>query len=408
MIGRAVLKSRERRAPLAIVLAGVAATVIGSTAPAAALEVLDDVVTTTTSILTDVADAVVDATGESTTTTTSTSTSTTSTTSTSSTSTSSTSTPTSTTSTTAAPVAVTTTTAPAAVTSAAPATADPAVSPVEQEPLPLPLLESMPHELPAALATPAGPRSTLEVLALLRPRGATPQLVARILSPFPVAGAAHYSNDWGAPRHGPPAHSHAGTDIFAERGTPVIASGEGVVSRMTTTGRLGGTSLRLTTASGTYFYYAHLDRFVDGLADGDRVRTGDVIGFVGQTGNVAGTPPHLHYEVHPRGGAAVPPVPYLDRWLQEAVATARTIVFSPAVESVLSVQPNQPLSIAAPVRSKARAPEQLSLRRIDGQPASTAVDPVPLLAFAVPVAGVSWLAHRSNKRARRRLKGAQK
>lgn len=399
---------RDRRAPLAVVVAAAAAAVLGSMAPAAASGAVDDVVTTTTAPALDVADAVADLTGDSTTSTTSTSSTSTSTTSTTSASkaasasTSTTSTSTTTTSTTTVIPVSPTTTAPTAVAEGAPATAEPAAVPVTTAavtPTPAALL----HDLPAALVTPTGPRSTLDVLALLSPRGATPQLIARILSPFPVVGAAHYSDDWGAPRHGPPAHRHEGTDIFAELGTPVIASADGVVSRMTTTGRLGGTSLRLTTTNGTFFYYAHLDRFVDGLANGDRVNGGDVVGFVGQTGNAAGTPPHLHYEIHPHGGAATSPIPFLDRWLVEARATASSIVVSPAVDAVFSLRPNVSPRVQLPPVER-RAPEQLTMRSIDGERVSTAVDPLPLLTFFAVIGGMSWLAARGRKRARRRLR----
>ena len=405
---------RDRRAPLAVVVSSAAAVVLGAMAPAGALEGLEPVITTTTSVVLDATEAVAELTGETTTSTSSSSTTTTSTTSTTSTTTSTTSTTsttaiprpsTATSSTTVVPPSPTTTT-PAAVTDAAPAVAESSAAPAT-----VAEVSAMPPglhgELPAALATPTGPRSTLDVLALLTPRGATPQLVARILSPFPVVGPAHYSDDWGAPRHGPPVHLHEGTDIFAERGTPVIASADGVVSRMTTTGPLGGTSLRLTTANGTYFYYAHLDRFVDGLANGDRVDGGDVIGFVGQTGNAASTPPHLHYEIHPHGGDATSPIPFLDRWLAEARTTARSIILSPAVDAVVSLQPSAPPRVTPP-RDARRGVEQLQMRSLDTEPVSTTVNPEPMLAFLVPIAGVSWLAARGRKHARRRLRSSSR
>jgi hypothetical protein len=124
-------------------------------------------------------------------------------------------------------------------------------------------------------------------------------------------------------------------DVFADRGTPVLAAADGIVSHSNPAGA-GGLALRLTTADGTYYYYAHLDRIATGARAGARVSKGDVVGFVGTTGNAEGGMPHLHFEIHPDGGAAVPPVPYLDRWLADAMDAARALQLAPpsAVEAL--------------------------------------------------------------------------
>lgn len=72
---------------------------------------------------------------------------------------------------------------------------------------------------------------------------------------------------------------------------------------------LGGKSLRLTAPDGTYYFYAHLDSFAPGIGAGTAVRAGQVIGYNGATGNAH--EPHLHFEIHPGGGAAVNPYPFL-------------------------------------------------------------------------------------------------
>ncbi len=117
----------------------------------------------------------------------------------------------------------------------------------------------------------------------------------------PVPGATFF-NDWGFPRSG--GRSHAGTDLFAARGTPVRAPSSGRVE--IATGSLGGNQFRLTTPSGTRYFGSHLDRFG---ATG-QVSAGEVIGYVGDTGNARGSRPHLHFEVHP-SGSAVNPFPLL-------------------------------------------------------------------------------------------------
>lgn len=117
----------------------------------------------------------------------------------------------------------------------------------------------------------------------------------------PVPGATFF-NDWGFPRSG--GRSHAGTDLFATRGTPVRAPASGHVD--TANGKLGGKQFRLTTPAGVVFFGSHLDSFG---ATG-RVRAGEVIGHVGDSGNARGSRPHLHFEVHPNG-SAINPFPLL-------------------------------------------------------------------------------------------------
>ncbi|MGH3440620.1 MAG: M23 family metallopeptidase [Nitriliruptorales bacterium] len=179
----------------------------------------------------------------------------------------------------------------------------------------------------------SGPRSTAAVIELV---GAAPvDVLARIVAPFPVAGPASYSDDWGAPRHTPYFHRHEGTDVFAARGTPVVASTDGVVSRLGRDTAIGGNSLRVAAADGTFFYYAHLDGFARDVEPGASVSVGQVIGYVGDSGNAAGTPPHLHFEIHPDGGPAVPPVPHLDRWLADALRAAQSLSARPVAASPL-------------------------------------------------------------------------
>ncbi|MFM2234556.1 MAG: hypothetical protein RL296_215 [Actinomycetota bacterium] len=124
------------------------------------------------------------------------------------------------------------------------------------------------------------------------------------LQAFPVQGRCGFTDSWHAPRPG--GRLHEGVDIIGARGLAIYAVADGVISKMLTGGALSGNSIRLTIADGTYFFYAHLDGFAAGLAAGQTVRAGQIIGYLGSTG---ATSNHLHFEVHPKGGAAVNPYP---------------------------------------------------------------------------------------------------
>lgn len=108
---------------------------------------------------------------------------------------------------------------------------------------------------------------------------------------------------FGAPRDAG-ARSHHGIDIFASRGTPVIAAAPGVVNRVNET-PIGGKVVWMRDATGNSLYYAHLDR--QAVTAGMRVNVGDTLGYVGNTGNARTTPPHLHFGVYRRGEGPVDP-----------------------------------------------------------------------------------------------------
>ena len=96
--------------------------------------------------------------------------------------------------------------------------------------------------------------------------------------------------------------------MIAARGTPLVAIESGHIKKMGN-GGLGGITVWLTGESGDQYYYAHLDAWADGLSVGQSVTVGELIGYVGNTGNAQYTVPHLHFEYHPGGGAAVNPTP---------------------------------------------------------------------------------------------------
>lgn len=127
--------------------------------------------------------------------------------------------------------------------------------------------------------------------------------------PVPVEGVERQAlrDTWGAPRGG--GRVHEGIDIFAPLGTPVRSTTRGLIVRKGWN-RLGGRIVTVLGPGGQRHYYAHLDEF-DTPEEGDWVEAGTVLGYVGTSGNAAGTPAHLHYGIYEMGGPARDPYPLL-------------------------------------------------------------------------------------------------
>jgi murein DD-endopeptidase MepM/ murein hydrolase activator NlpD len=136
---------------------------------------------------------------------------------------------------------------------------------------------------------------------------------------FPVYGSASFSDDFAAARA--ITGWHHGNDIFAPLGAPVLAVADGTLF-LVGWNDVGGNRLWLRDGAGNEFYYAHLSAYSPLAREGAQVKAGDVIGFVGATGDAVGTPSHLHFEIHPREllwmgyDGVVNPYPYLQAWLR--------------------------------------------------------------------------------------------
>ena len=129
----------------------------------------------------------------------------------------------------------------------------------------------------------------------------------------PLPKCAMSKTSFGQPR--PPDRVHEGIDIMASLGQEIYAVDNGVLWRQAIDGSpnavLSGNAWYLKLNDGTYFFYGHLSAFATGLTLGDTVTRGQLIGYVGDTGNPGPGNYHLHFEVHPKGGAAVDPFPLL-------------------------------------------------------------------------------------------------
>ncbi|WP_077624939.1 M23 family metallopeptidase [Sediminibacillus massiliensis] len=143
--------------------------------------------------------------------------------------------------------------------------------------------------------------------------------------PLPLQANYSYRNTWGDARGFGGRRIHEGTDIFANYGVPVKATTYGVVE-MKGWNRFGGWRIGIRDTQNNYHYYAHLNGFKEGIAVGDVVKPGDVVGSVGATGyGPPGTsgkfPPHLHYGMYKDNGYSewsFDPYPYLRKWERDA------------------------------------------------------------------------------------------
>lgn len=152
------------------------------------------------------------------------------------------------------------------------------------------------------------------VLSLLWPVVERARRYAALLSaPVPTEGnlpnplpGQRFADTWGGARS--EGRRHEGVDIFAPRGTPIAATTRGFVLNVGPN-RLGGRTVMVLGPGGQRHYYAHLDRYAD-LKEGDWIEAGTVVGYVGDSGNARGTPPHLHYGIY-TGSGAINPYPLL-------------------------------------------------------------------------------------------------
>ncbi|RZK50032.1 MAG: M23 family metallopeptidase, partial [Hymenobacter sp.] len=235
-----------------------------------------------------------------------------------------------------------------------------------------PLLAAWPvHTLVAVLGESAG-----YTLRLWRGPG---------LGLFPVKGRTDQAigSFWGNERDNG-ARRHEGVDIFAPRGTPAVAATDGYITR-TGESKLGGRVVWLADAQGQHLYYAHLDKQL--VQPGQRVRAGDTLGLVGNTGNARTTAPHLHFGIYRAGRGAVDPWPFLHR--ADAVPTALT---SPdrRGEWVRPRTASRQLPTTLPLLVLGQRANSLRVELPDGQRRYVATGSVaaaqPLRRFQLPVA----------------------
>lgn len=146
------------------------------------------------------------------------------------------------------------------------------------------------------------PRPTAEINALRAEPAPEMQSLMN-----PVKGHK-FDDTWGAARSG--GRRHEGVDIFAKSGTPIRSTTDGIVTKRGSN-KLGGKVIGIQ-GPGAWHYYAHLKKFA-GAKLHEKVKAGEVIGYVGDTGNAKKTPPHLHYGIYFTNGGAVNPYPLINQ-----------------------------------------------------------------------------------------------
>lgn len=242
--------------------------------------------------------------------------------------------------------------AEAAVRSAGAEPAEPPEPSAESEPepaapAPAPPTEAPPPPPPPPAAErppppPAAPEPSIEPAPVQEPPPTVrPQYTGEGLV-FPVYGPAGFSDDFGAARAS--TGWHHGNDIFAPLGAPVLAVTDGELF-LVGWNAVGGHRLWLRDGDGNEYYYAHLSAYTPLAQNGARVEAGDVLGFVGASGDAVGTPPHLHFEIHPRElldqgyDGVVNPFQFLSAWQRAVDADVSFVETVPVTEGESSRAP---------------------------------------------------------------------
>jgi murein DD-endopeptidase MepM/ murein hydrolase activator NlpD len=209
---------------------------------------------------------------------------------------------------------------------------------------------------------------------------------------FPVYGPSGYGDTFGSPRGDVSGGWHHGDDIFAPLGAPILAVATGTVFSVGWND-VGGYRLWLRDRGGNEFYYAHLSAYTTLAVNGREVKAGDVLGFLGNTGDAQGTPFHLHFEVHPVSllflgyDGAVNPTKYLDAWKRlEDVRILPAVPFSTAGGAEVSSAPTPgAILLRSTDISTASGLDPGSLTRAMNAPASIEVTSPRVAELPVPL-----------------------
>jgi hypothetical protein len=203
------------------------------------------------------------------------------------------------------------------------------------------------------------------------PRRKPPKLTPKLTAGgyvFPVYGNVSYGDTFGGLRSDIASGWHHGADVFGQIGQPLLAVADGTLFSVGWN-KVGGNRLWLRDGQGNEFYYAHLSAFSTLALNGAHVQAGDVIGFMGNSGDAATTPPHLHFEIHPVSllyldyDGAVDPTTYLEHWQKlEDVDFPAGAAWAPNVHGGNAPEPGAVLLQVSDI-SQAQGLDPASLKR---------------------------------------------
>lgn len=242
----------------------------------------------------------------------------------------------------------------------------------------------LPDSATVPASTTTAPTTTVAGVTTTTIVGSAPVMA---IGAFPIQGPCWFTDTWHAPRSG--GRLHEGVDLIAKSGQYVYAVVDGTLSKQAfdVPGGLSGNAWWLTAADGTYFFYAHMSAFAPDLTRGSKVVAGQIIGYVGSTGNAAA--PHMHFEMHPGGGAAVNPTSTV-----KAVDGCKNTTPSPQPSGTLPPPPGNVTTTIAPAGATAStiAPAAATASTI-ATPASAAGS---LWSFIAPAAAfdTAWTGTR--------------
>jgi murein DD-endopeptidase MepM/ murein hydrolase activator NlpD len=225
--------------------------------------------------------------------------------------------------------------------------------------------------IPERLSGGPEPPGTGKVEPGKAPRRPPPKLTPKLTAGgyvFPVYGNVSYGDTFGAGRSDIASGWHHGDDIFGQLGQPLLAVADGQLFSVGWN-EIGGNRLWLRDRQGNQFYYAHLSAFSTLAVDGAHVEAGDVIAFMGNSGDAQTTPYHLHFEIHPVSllyldyDGAVDPTSYLDAWRKlEDVEFPSGAAWAPSVHGGTAPEPGAILLQVSDISSAAGL-DPASLRR---------------------------------------------
>lgn len=240
----------------------------------------------------------------------------------------------------------------------------------------------------SVVRTPAmNDQALLAALAPLEKLGyTTEQAEVAGMGQFPIAGPADYTDDWLEYRSTPTPHNHEGIDIDAALGTPIRAPVAGTLNYDTTDPDGYGLAADVTGADKTEYVMAHMSATVTGLHSGSTVTQGQIIGFVGDSGDATG--PHCHFEVHPGGGAGINAMPILNAWLTTAIQALPALITSLEPTSSTSSTAVGPLQLALPANSGA-IPHSLAITLAKPKTAAGSMAGLGLVALLALLAASS-------------------